>query len=92
MICEAKKANIPFTHIVMDGFYGSNLWLLTLVEMEILINVADVVSDTRVYCEPPVYQIPTRKGTRERIPVHTQVVNTPFIRVDSIAKRIDKWR
>jgi len=92
MIGEAKRAKIPFTHIAMDGFYGNHPWLLTRLEKENLTYVADVGSDTRVYCEAPEYQIPKRQGTRGRMPVHTQVVNTPPIRVDSIAKRVDTWR
>lgn len=92
LIGEAKKAKIPFTHIAMDGFYGKHPWLLTRLEREGLTYVADVGSDTRVYCESPEYQIPQRKGTRGRTPVHKKVVNTCSIRVDSIAKKIDKWR
>ncbi len=89
---EAKKAGIPFTHIAMDGFYGNHPWLLTRFERESLTYVADVGSDTRVYCEAPEYQIPRRKGTRGRTPVRNKVENTRSIRVDSIAKKIDNWR
>ena len=68
MIVEAVNAGIYFSHICMDGFYGSQPWLLTKLELINLFYVADIGSKVYVYLTEPVYSIPLRKGSRGKIP------------------------
>ncbi len=44
LICNAMKAKIKFSHVVMDGFYGEHPWLLTCLENLHIHYVADISS------------------------------------------------
>ena len=92
MIVEAHKAGIHFSHICMDGFYGSQPWLLTKLELINLFYVADIGSKVYVYLTEPVYSIPLRKGSRGKIPSRKNVFNTCRVRVDTIMKTITHWK
>lgn len=92
LICDAVKAKIRFSHINMDGFYGSQPWLLTRLEQMKLIYVADICSNDRVLLEKPEYGVPLKKGIRGRKPSCLKIINTTPVRVNDIAKIIDRWR
>ncbi len=76
----------------MDGFYGSQPWLLTRLEMLDLTYVADIGSDDRVFLEKPEYGIPPKRSLQGRPPSRVKVLNTQSIRVDEIMNKIERWR
>jgi SRSO17 transposase len=92
MIVEAVNAGIHFSHICMDGFYGSQPWLLTKLELMNLFYVADIGSKVYVYLTEPVYSVPLRKGSRGKEPSRKNVFNTCRVRVDKIVKTITHWK
>jgi SRSO17 transposase len=92
MIVEAVNAGIHFSHICMDGFYGSQPWLLTKLELMNLFYVADIGSKVSVYLIEPVYSVPLRKGSRGKEPSRKNVFNTCRVRVDKIVKIITHWK
>lgn len=92
MIVEAVNAGIHFSHICMDGFYGSQPWLLTKLELMNLFYVADIGSKVSVYLIEPVYSVPLRKGSRGKEPSRKNVFNTCRVRVDKIVKTITHWK
>jgi SRSO17 transposase len=92
MIVEAVNAGIHFSHICMDGFYGSQPWLLTKLELMNLFYVADIGSKVYVYLTEPVYSVPLRKGSRGKEPSQKNVFNTCRVRVDKIVKTITHWK
>jgi SRSO17 transposase len=92
MIVEAVNAGIHFSHICMDGFYGSQPWLLTKLEEMNLIYVADIGSKVYAYLIEPVYSVPLRKGSRGKEPSRKNVFNTCRVRVDNIVKTITHWK
>ena len=61
MIFDAIHAGCRFTHVCMDGFYGSQPWLLTKLEQNEVPYVADIQSGGHVYVTKPEYSIPPRK-------------------------------
>ena len=92
MIVEANNAGIHFSHICMDGFYGSQPWFLTKLELLNLLYVADIGSKVYVYLTEPVYSIPLRKGNRGKKPSRMNVFNTCRVRVDTIMESITHWK
>ena len=92
MIVEAANAGIHFSHICMDGFYGSQPWLLTKLELINLVYVADIGSKVYVYLTEPVYSIPLRKGSQGKKPSRKNVFNTCRVRVDTVIKTITHWK
>ena len=92
LIKEAVKAKIKFSHINMDGFYGSQPWLLTCLEQMGLIYVADISSADRVISEEPDYGVPSKRGIKGRNPFRIKILNTIPIRVDELVKRIERWQ
>jgi SRSO17 transposase len=92
MIFDAIRAGCRFTHVCMDGFYGSQPWLLTKLEQNEVPYVADIQSGGHVYVTKPEYSIPPRKGNRGREPSREMVLNTRAVRVDEIIKNITHWK
>lgn len=92
MIVDAIRAGHRFTHVCMDGFYGSQPWLLTKLEQMKVTYVGDIQSGSRVYVTKPEYSIPPRKGNRGRDPSRKVVLNTRAVRVDKIIKNITHWK
>ena len=64
MILKAKKRGIPFEFVGMDAHYGEQPWLLTQLEGNDVVYVADVSCNTRVYLEYPEVGLPERDGNR----------------------------
>ena len=92
LIVEAVHSKIPFSHINMDGFYGSQPWLLTRLETLGLTYVADIGSDDRVFLERPEYGVPAKFSLKGRPPSRVKVLNTQPIRVDEIMNKKEQWR
>jgi SRSO17 transposase len=92
MIVDAIRAGHRFTHVCMDGFYGSQPWLLTKLEQMKVTYVGDIQSVSRVYVTKPEYSIPAKKGNRGRDPSRKVVLNTHAVRVDKIIKNITHWK
>lgn len=53
MILKAKKRVIPFEFLGIDAHYGEQPWLLTQLEENDVIYVADIPYNSRVYLEYP---------------------------------------
>ena len=92
LIVEALRSKIPFNHINMDGFYGSQPWLLTRLETLGLAYVADIGSDDRAYLERPEYGIPSKRSVHGRTPSRVKVLNTQPIRIDELITKVERWR
>jgi SRSO17 transposase len=92
MIDNAIKEEIPFSYVAMDGFYGENPALLNELENRNVTFVADIASNTLVYLEKPLVEIPEKKGSRGRPPTKHKVLNTPPVKVDSISSLEDGWK
>lgn len=92
LIVDAVRSKIPFSHINMDGFYGSQPWLLTKLESLDLTYVADIGSDDRVFLERPEYGLPSKCSLKGRPPSRVKVLNTQPIRVDEIMRKTERWR
>jgi len=74
MILKAKKRGIPFELVGMDAHYGEQPWLLTQLEGNDVVYVADIPCNTRVYLEYPEVGLPERDGTRGRLPSKLKVL------------------
>ena len=61
MILKAKKRGIPFEFVGMDAHYGEQPWLLTQLEGNDVVYVAEVSRNTRVYLEYPEVGLPIRE-------------------------------
>ena len=68
MVQGAISRGVPFGWIGMDCHYGEQPWLLAELSDLSVIYTADVPCDTRVWLQCPQTEIPTRKGTRGRLP------------------------
>lgn len=65
MIDNAIKEEIPFSYVAMDGFYGENPALLNELENRGVTFVADIASNTQIYLEKPIVEIPEKKDREE---------------------------
>ena len=74
MILKAKKRGIPFEFAGMDAHYGEQPWLLTQLEENDVVYVADVSCNIRVYLEYPEVVLPERDGNRGRLPTKLKVL------------------
>jgi len=74
MILEAKKRKLPSKFVGMDAHYGEQPWLLSKLEGEEIVYMADIPCNTRVYLEYPEIGIPKRKGNRGRKPTKRKVL------------------
>jgi len=74
MILKARKRGIPFELVGMDAHYGEQPWLLTQLEGNDVVYVADIPCDSRVYLEYPEVGLPVREGNRGRIPTKLKVL------------------
>jgi len=92
MIVQAVDDGLRFSHVCMDGFYGSQPWFLTKLELLNLIYVADISSRVYVYLTEPLYSLSLRKNKRGRKSSRMAVFNTTRIRVDKIMKNVTRWR
>jgi SRSO17 transposase len=92
MIDNAIKEEIPFSYVAMDGFYGENPALLNELENRNITFVADIASNTQVYLEKPLVEIPEKKGSRGRTPTKHKVLNTLPVKVDSLSSSVDGWK
>ncbi len=68
MILGAKEEGIPFSFVGFDAHYGEQPFLLTRLEHEDIVYVADIPCDSRVYLDYPIIDIPKRRSTRGRAP------------------------
>ena len=92
MIVKASQSGIRFTHVCMDGFYGSIPSFLTKLEKLMITYVADIKSDTYVYRHEPVHSVRLKTGTHGRKTTQAKVTNTCKVRVDDIIKKVKIWR
>lgn len=75
MIHRAREQKMPYAWIGMDTHYGQQSWLLTQLEADGEIYIADVPCDTRVWVECPQIEIPPRQGDRGRTPTNWKLVD-----------------
>jgi SRSO17 transposase len=85
MILTARQRDLPFDFVGMDAHYGEQPWLLSRLEAEGVIYMADIPSTTRVYVEAPTVGVPPRKGPRGRIPTKLRVLEGKAVEVRQIA-------
>lgn len=79
MILKALSREIPFEFVGMDAHYGEQPWLLTQLEGNDVVYVADIPCNTRVYLEYPEVGLPERDGNRGRLPTKLKVLQgEPF--------------
>jgi SRSO17 transposase len=74
MILGAKKRKFSFEFVGMDAHYGEQPWLLSKMEGEEIIYMADISCNTRVYLEYPEIGIPERNGNKGRKPSKLKVL------------------
>lgn len=93
MILKAKKRGIPFEFVGMDAHYGEQPWLLTQLEGNDVVYMADVPCNTRVYLEYPEVGLPERDGNRGRLPQKLRVLQGEPLEVRQLSSS-DKiaWR
>ena len=89
LIHKAQERGIPFAWIGMDSYYGQQEWLLSELECQELLYIADIPCDTRVWLELPGTQIPERKGNRGRKPTKLKADSQPTA-VSQIALALDQ--
>jgi SRSO17 transposase len=89
LIRKAQERDISFAWIGMDSYYGQQEWLLTELETQDLLYIADIPCDTRVWLELPRTRIPARKGNRGRKPTKLKADSQPT-RVDQIASALEQ--
>jgi len=75
LIREARSNGAKFGWIGMDTFYGRQSSLLSAIDLDGIVYMADVPSDTRVWLNPPRVGIPERKNNRGRIPTEPRVLD-----------------
>jgi SRSO17 transposase len=85
MILNAKEEGIPFEFVGMDAHYGEQPWLLSRLEEEQIVYVADIPCDTRIYLEYPEVGVPERKGDRGKNPTKVQVLEGNPVKVKDLA-------
>ena len=90
LIRKAQERNIPFAWIGMDNYYGQQEWLLTDLESQELLYIADIPCDTRVWLELPDTRVPSRKGDVGRKPTKLKAESQP-IEVRQIASVRSQW-
>jgi SRSO17 transposase len=84
LILNARDKGIKFEFASMDGFYGESPWLLSAMENENIIYMADIACDTRVYLEYPKLGIPERQGDKGRLPSKIAVLEGKPIAVKDL--------
>jgi len=77
LIHKAQERGIPFAWIGMDSHYGQQEWLLTALETQESLYIADIPCDTRVWLELPETRVPARKGNRGRKPTKLKADSQP---------------
>jgi len=88
MILQAKQQGIPFEFVGMDAHYGHQPWLLSRLDQEDLIYVADIPENTRVSLAYPNIGVPQRKGNRGRHPCKPRVLEGEAVEVKDLMKDI----
>ena len=94
MIISAKKREVPFGWVGMDGFYGNQPSLLDKLDFEGITYIADISCDTRLWLEKPKTEVPKRKSRKGRQPTREQLVEgePTSLQVQEIAKQDStKW-
>jgi SRSO17 transposase len=96
MILKAKEQKMKFGWTGFDSHYGEQPWLLDALNNEDIIYMGEVPCDTRVWLDnPPLTEIPDRKGSRGPHPKREKLVEgeTEAIEVRQIERNItdDKW-
>jgi SRSO17 transposase len=89
LIRKAQERDIPFAWIGMDSHYGQQEWLLTELENQELLYIADIPYDTRVWLELPRLALPPRKGSRGPKSTKLKADSQPT-RVDQIASALEQ--
>ncbi|MFC1714759.1 IS701 family transposase [Candidatus Poribacteria bacterium] len=89
LIHRAQERDIPFAWIGMDSYYGQQEWLLTELETQDSLYIADIPCDTRAWLELPRTRIPARKGNRGRKPTKLKADSQPT-RVDQMASALEQ--
>lgn len=74
MIRRAQSNGVKFGYVGMDTFYGRQTALLSALNSDGLIYMADVPCDTRVWLSLPKVGIPERKSNHGRIPTAPKVL------------------
>jgi|TARA_B100001971_G_C18203922_1_gene546340 SRSO17 transposase len=92
MILQAKQREMPFAFVGMDAHYGQQPWLLTRLERENLVYMADIPQDTRVYLTYPNIGVPKRKGSRGRPPSKPRVLHGEAVEVRNLIKDVSLRR
>lgn len=81
---------INITKIVMDGFYGSDAFLLSQLSERNITFLADVSCDTQICLDKPITYLPKRNGTRGRNPSKYQIL-TPQFKVSDLVSDPLGW-
>jgi SRSO17 transposase len=89
-ILQAKHRELPFSFVGMDAHYGEQPWLLTRLEQEDLVYVADIPCHTHMYLEDPQIGIPKRRGNRGRQPTKLRVLQGESLEVRQLLPTI-QW-
>jgi SRSO17 transposase len=85
MILRAREHDLPFDFVGMDAHYGEQPWLLSRLEAEGVLYMADIPSNTRVYVDTPTVGVPPRQGQRGRIPTKPRVLAGEAVQVRQVA-------
>lgn len=85
MILQARQRDLPFDFVGMDAHYGEQPWLLSRLEAEGVLYMADIPSNTRVYVDAPTVGVPPRQGNRGRRPTKPRVLEGEAVEVRQVA-------
>jgi SRSO17 transposase len=93
---RARSNGVQFGWVGMDTFYGRQTPLLSALDSDGFIYMADVPSDTRVWLSLPKVGIPERKGSHGRIPIEPRVLEgePDPVEVEKLKDKLDpsQWR
>jgi SRSO17 transposase len=75
LIRGARSNGVQFGWVGMDTFYGRQSSLLNAIDLDGIVYMADIPSDTRVWLNLPRVGIPERKSNRGRMPTESRVLD-----------------
>ncbi len=81
MVRDARRRELRFRWVGLDGGYGKEPWLLRALDGDGEIFVADVHCDQRIYLEDPDPIVPQRRPGKGRTPSR-RVAQSKLVRVD----------
>jgi SRSO17 transposase len=84
---KAARRHLNLAWVNGDGFYGEQPALLDTLDQEGFRYCFDIPCDTRVYLEPPAFQVPPRTHPKGPTPTRKRAT-TDCVRVDTLAQRL----